>query len=98
MRRGENVEPTIRRFEPCLSGWLTMMFFTEKLRGMKVSCSIEETSLQGDYGDVEGVCATCSRCGHTTESFGTGDGSRRRCLMLMRENCPEGESNFYEEE
>lgn len=63
---------------------------------MRVSCEITETELENDEGrTVDGVCATCSRCGHETESFGTGDNSRRRCLVLMREQCPEDQSNFY---
>ena len=65
---------------------------------MKVECEIEETELDGDHGMVPSVVATCSRCGHCTESFGTGDSSRRRCLVLMREGCPEGEENYYVEE
>jgi hypothetical protein len=62
---------------------------------MKVECDIEEVELEGDYGPVDGVCATCSRCDHQTESFGTSDASTRRCLVLMREECPFGEDNFY---
>ena len=65
---------------------------------MKVECSIEEVELENDRGFmVEGVCATCSRCDHQVESFGTGEASRLRCLAVMREECPEGERNFYEE-
>jgi hypothetical protein len=61
---------------------------------MKVTCEITETELENDEGrEVEGVIATCSRCGHTTESFGTGGASIRRCLM--RDECPNGEANFY---
>lgn len=62
---------------------------------MRVRCEIEEVELDGDYGSVDGVQATCGRCGHCTESFGTGDASVRRCLTLLREECPQGESNFY---
>jgi hypothetical protein len=63
---------------------------------MKVCCEIEETLLENEDGfDQEGVRATCGRCGHTTESFGTGEVSRRRCLALLREECPQGERNFY---
>jgi hypothetical protein len=51
--------------------------------------------LEGDYGTVLSIGARCSRCGHETESFGTGESSIKRCLVLMREECPEGESNFY---
>ena len=63
---------------------------------MRVRCEIEETELEGDYGDIEGVVATCSECGHQTESFGTTEASVRRCLALMREECPEDCNNFYE--
>lgn len=63
--------------------------------GNKVECEIETVELEGDHGMVDGVKATCSKCGHTTESFGTSDRSVRRCLVLMREECPEGEENYY---
>lgn len=66
---------------------------------MKVRCSFEECDLENDDGrEQPGVRATCCRCGHETESFGTGDASYRRCLVLMREECPNGESNFYVDE
>ncbi len=63
---------------------------------MKVACEISEESMENDDGrEVDGIRATCSRCGHGTESFGTGAASVKRCLALMREECPERESNFY---
>ena len=66
---------------------------------MKVICEITETELENDDGyPIEGVTATCSRCDHVTESFGTSEASRRRCLVLMREECPQGESNYYTED
>lgn len=65
----------------------------------KISCSIEETYLENENGyEVEGVIATCSKCGHTTESFGTSESSIRRCFAIMNEECPEGENNFYVED
>lgn len=64
-----------------------------------VYCSIEETSLTNENGyDVDGVVATCSKCGNTTESFGVSDESIRRCLAMMREECLRGEKNFYKAE
>lgn len=60
-----------------------------------IPCEVEVVDLDGDYGSVEGVEATCSRCGHVTESFGTGSASIRRCLALMRDECPLDESNYY---
>jgi hypothetical protein len=61
----------------------------------RVLCEVEETELDGDYSTVEGVCATCSRCGHETESYGTTDASVKRCLAMLRDECPNGERNFY---
>lgn len=62
----------------------------------RVDCEIEEVDLESEDGrSVPGIRATCSQCGHETESFGTSDKSVRRCLALMREECPEGEENFY---
>jgi len=64
--------------------------------GSKVDCFFEEVDLPGNFGqEREGVRATCDRCGHETESFGTSDASRRRCLALMGEECLEPEHNFY---
>jgi hypothetical protein len=63
---------------------------------MRVACDISEVELENDKGyEIDGVCATCARCGHETESFGTGEASVGRCLVLMRIECPEGESNYY---
>ena len=65
---------------------------------MRVDCTIEEEELENDEGrPQEGVTATCSRCDHQTQSFGTSDKSIKRCLVLMREECPNGEENFYAE-
>lgn len=65
---------------------------------MRVPCDIDEIDLDGDYGTVDSVMATCSRCDHSTEAFGTSDASIRRCLVMMREECPWGEANFYVED
>ena len=63
---------------------------------MNVPCTIEYTDLENDEGrTVEGVTAICSRCGHRTESFGTSVHSVRRCLVLLREECPRGQRNYY---
>jgi hypothetical protein len=63
---------------------------------MRVKCEVEEAELENDEGlYVWGVCVTCTRCHHSTESFGTEGPSVRRCLALLREECPYDESNFY---
>ncbi len=65
---------------------------------MIVKCEIMEIELEGDYGPVDSFMAICSRCGKTTGSFGTHDASRRRCLVLMRDECLRGENNYYVDE
>jgi hypothetical protein len=65
----------------------------------RVRCKIEEELLETEMGrEVAGVRAECLRCGHTTESYGTGEGSRRRCLVMMREECPEEGDHYYVDE
>ena len=69
---------------------------TQYHRDMQVKCDVSETTLTDDNDrDVDGVVATCSRCDHSTSSFGTGDNSKKRCLVLLREECPRNEKNFY---
>lgn len=63
---------------------------------MSVQCAVEYTELEGDSGrTVDGVVVTCQRCGHVTESYGQHAGSIRRCLALLREECPKGQHNYY---
>lgn len=65
---------------------------------MRVYCDVIETELENDNGyEIEATQAECRRCGHITESFGTSHASTRRCLALMREECPNNERNFYVE-
>ena len=62
----------------------------------RVSTTLDYVDLDGDYGTIEGVELTCDRCGHSEESLGTSDASIQRCAILLRENCPRRETNFYE--
>ena len=62
---------------------------------MKIRAVISEIELEGDHGPVPSVSATCTRCQYETESYGTEGDSVRRCLVLLREGCPEGKNNFY---
>ena len=62
----------------------------------KIDCQVDEIEMENDEGrTIAGVGVTCSECGHTTESFGTGSKSIARCLVMLREECPEMEENFY---
>lgn len=63
---------------------------------MKVSVEIDQQEVEGDYDWVDGLRLTCERCGHYVEVFGTGDGSAKRGANMLREECPKGESNYYD--
>lgn len=65
---------------------------------MKVACEVGEVELDGDYATVRSICVTCSRCGHEAQAYGTSQRSVRRALVTLREECPQGENNFYVDE
>lgn len=55
---------------------------------MVLYAKIEYIDLENDYGhEVAGIRATCPKCLHTTESYGDGSSSIRRCLVLLKEEC-----------
>ncbi len=67
---------------------------------MKVECEVTQIQIPTEYGErlfIDGVHALCSKCGHATQSYGRGEKSIKRCLVLLREECPENEANFYVE-
>lgn len=68
---------------------------------MKIPCTVEYVDdMEDDAGAPcrQGVVVTCSECEHCTESFGQGPASVKRCLALLREECPEGGDNYYVDE
>jgi hypothetical protein len=62
---------------------------------MKVECEVNYEELEGEHGPIDGVIVTCGKCGHEVQSFGTGGASVRRCLAMLRNNCPRNEDNYY---
>ena len=65
-------------------------------RKTPVVCVIDYTYRENEREfDQECVVAECSACGHTEQSWGHGDKSVRRCLVLMGQNCPRNADNFY---
>lgn len=64
---------------------------------MRVTANVAYVMLPSEKAmrDLPGVRATCSRCGHTTESFGEDSGSVKRCLAMLNEECPKDENNYY---
>jgi hypothetical protein len=63
---------------------------------VRVSIDVLEEDLDGDYGSVPGLIITCSRCRHSVEVFGTEESSLKRGAVMMRDECPFDEANFYE--
>lgn len=62
----------------------------------QVECEIDFDQQENDNGIlVDCTHAYCTECEHETMSIGTGEASVKRCLVLMREECPMGRKNFY---
>lgn len=57
-----------------------------------VYCTIREVVID----NVPSVVAICGRCDHSCTAFGRHEGSIKRALATLREECPQGEDNFYE--
>lgn len=64
----------------------------------KVECEVENCDVEFQGRMIPGVVVICTQCDHAEEAGGRSDASVRRCLAQMRENCPEGENNFYVQE
>jgi hypothetical protein len=66
---------------------------------MRVTVVTAKTTVKDAQGrKVDGIVLTCSRCGQTTEVFGTTDASLRRGFVKLREICQETGRHFYVEE
>jgi len=62
----------------------------------RVAAEVEETEIvKGDGSSAPGLLITCEKCGYSVKVFGTGDASMRRGAVMLREECPEDEENFY---
>lgn len=63
-----------------------------------VDCEVRDTLLTGEDGDeVSGLCVKYGRCDKTVQVFGTSERSMRRAFVMLREECPKKESNYYRE-
>jgi hypothetical protein len=61
----------------------------------RVECEVRSAEIEFQGRTIAGVEVTCLRCEHCERAGGTTGASVRRCLALLRENCPAGEDNWY---
>ena len=61
----------------------------------RIKCELDYITIENENGiEVDGVCCTCTKCGKSEESFGTGQRSINRCLLMLYNSCDCG-NNFY---
>lgn len=61
-----------------------------------VKCRIHKTIWERHKaGRYDSTRATCSVCNNSTSSYGSGDKSVNRCLVLLKNSCPIGANHFY---
>lgn len=66
---------------------------------MKINVEIEYAEVESESGhQIEGICVTCKRCGHSVEVAGITIASARLGAVMLREECPRDENNFYDAE
>jgi hypothetical protein len=64
---------------------------------MKVKVDIDYADVESDSGrEVEGLCVTCERCGHSVEVMGIYLSSARYAAVKLGEECPKNENNYYD--
>jgi hypothetical protein len=62
---------------------------------MRVVAEIDYVEMPGDFKDIPSTLATCTRCSNEVWAYGESEASVKRCLVELRETCPQGERNFY---
>lgn len=66
---------------------------------MRVGCEIFIEEVEDENGLFRPQTrVVCSQCGHEATSWGDSEASGKRCFAILREECPNEEYNFYEEE
>ena len=68
-------------------------------RNKAVLVVFEETELINEDGrEVQGLQATCRRCDLAVVAFGTSAASHNYCFILLHQQCPHHENNYYADE
>jgi DNA polymerase-3 subunit epsilon len=65
-------------------------------RMSQVDVEVDEIEVTANSGRiVDGVRVTCGRCSHAVEVCGRTEASVKRGCAMLRDECPNGERNFY---
>ena len=65
----------------------------------QIECDVHFFDKDNEKGSTTpAVQITCGLCGHSVEVFGQGEGSVKRGLAMLREECPKGKKNWYVED
>lgn len=89
LTQGSSPKAVPKRSSVCPnSGYhLVLIFLRKESTALRVEVEIG--------GAASGFCLRCTRCQHQVEVQGTTERSRNFGLATLREQCPEGERNFY---
>jgi DNA polymerase-3 subunit epsilon len=70
--------------------------YDERNRMASVDVEVDEIEVTANSGRiVDGVRVTCGRCSHSVEVCGRTEASVKRGCAMLRDECPNGERNFY---
>lgn len=63
----------------------------------RVEVDVTEAMVTSTSGNVavEGLDVECTRCNHVVQVCGRSEASEKRGCVMLREECPEDETNFY---
>ena len=62
----------------------------------RIVANVSFEEIENDEGRyIDGCRVTCSKCSYSVEVFGDGDASQRRGAVMLHEECPLKENNFY---
>jgi hypothetical protein len=75
---------------------LNLWWRGQKRPSGRIKVEIIETEVLGEHRAVRGLGLICGRCGHQVEVFGTGIASAKRGAVMLRDECPFSEKNFYD--
>jgi hypothetical protein len=84
--------------------WLKRIWSRDKRNGKpkRIKVELSETALPLPFSETDrlipALIVQCQYCGHEVQVFGTSIRSAKRGAVMLREECPYKEKNFYDVE